>query len=489
MFRVLIEKELKAILFGPKFITTFVVCSLLILLSIFVGIQDYEAAVKQFEAGRHLTEQQMSESTNWRRFRTLVFREPDPMQIFVSGVNNDIGRFSIIHNTEPIRLEHSIYSDDPIFAVFRFIDLTFIFQIVLSLFAILFTFDAINGEREIGTLKLSFASSVPRVHYLLAKFMGSWMGLAIPLIIPILLGFLLVLAFQIPITGYHWAKLSIYIGISLLYFTFYVILGILISALTKRSAVSFLILLVIWVTFVLIIPRVGIMAAGKLKPVPSVAEVDGQADRYSKERWKSYISDLEVRLQMRNQQMRGMTREQREAYEDAHMWEWMQEDDAARKTMQADINRMTRQLHEQLRNKKEEQKQMAFALSRFSPASAYQLAAMNLAETDVGIQSRFIDAMENYHDIFVEYTDKKHKETGGGSDGIRITVDSERGFSFNVGQDRGALNIDDMPRFQQPRQPFSQTVSQTIIDFGLLIFYSMTALAGTFVAFLKYDVN
>lgn len=107
----------------------------------------------------------------------------------------------------------------------------------------------------------------------------------------------------------------------------------------------------------------------------------------------------------------------------------------------------------------------------------------------MGIQPRFMDAMENYHNTFVEYTDKKHKETGGGSDGIRITVDSETGFSFNVGQDRGAFNIDDMPRFQQPRRSLSQTVCKTIIDFGLLLFYSITALAGTFVAFLRYDVR
>ena len=38
-------------------------------------------------------------------------------------------------------------------AGFRFLDLDFIFQIVLSLFAILFAYDTISGEKERGTLR------------------------------------------------------------------------------------------------------------------------------------------------------------------------------------------------------------------------------------------------------------------------------------------------------------------------------------------------
>lgn len=489
MLRMLIEKELKSILQGPKFIATFSVCSLLILLSIFVGIQDYRAAVKQYEAGIHLTEQEMEEAASWRGFSTRIFRKPDPMQIFVSGVNNDIGRFSLIHSSESVRLVHSVYSDDPIFAVFRFIDLNFIFLAVLSLFAILFTYDAINGEREIGTLKLTFANPTPRVRYILSKFIGSWLGLVIPLIVPILFGMLIVILYQIPIHGEHWIKLGLFITVSLLYFTFFIILGLFISAMTKRSAVSFLLLLVSWVIFVLIIPRVSVMTAGKIMPVPSVAEIDGQIDRYSKVSWEKYIDDMEVRLQQRRSEMDGMNKDEREAYRDAHLWEWMEEDNAARQAMQAEINRMSRQLSDELMRRKAAQQQFAFSLSRISPASAYQLAAMNLTGTDIGMKERYIDAMEKYHDTFTEYTEKKRKESGGGGGGIRIEVSSETGFSFNVGQDRGALNNDDMPLFQEAKRSFSEIAIRTIADFGILVLYGIIALVGTFVAFLKYDVR
>ena len=177
MFSILFEKELKSILLSPKFFATFGVCALLILLSVFVGIQEYQNEVERYETALQLAEQQMMQEDSWWGMQNVAFRKPSVMQVFVSGVNNDIGRSSEISTWYEPKLEQSNYADDTLFAVFRFIDLTFIVQVVLSLFAILFTYDAINGERESGTLKLALSNAVPRGQYVLAKFAGSWVGL------------------------------------------------------------------------------------------------------------------------------------------------------------------------------------------------------------------------------------------------------------------------------------------------------------------------
>lgn len=489
MLSTLIEKELKSIILGPKFLTTLVVCSILILLSVFIGIQEYRAAVKSYEAGMQLVDQEIQEATSWMGMRNRIFRKPDPMQIFVSGVNNDIGRFSNIRSTEPIKLTNSIYSDDPIFAAFRFIDLSFIVQVVLSLFAILFTYDAINGEREQGTLGLTFSNAISRFQYILIKFLGSWLGLVVPILIPILISILLIIAFGIPFTGNHWIRLIFFLGISVLYFTFFVVLGVLISALTKRSTVSFLLLLVIWVTFVLILPRVGVMAAGKIVPVPSIAEIDGQIEGFSKSRWDEYMKEIEKKFEQRNKMMEGMTEEEREAYRDKHMWDWMQENDALRKKLQADINKFSRMLHKDLRNRKTAQERLGFTLSRFSPASAFQLSAMNLVGTDIDLKSRYETALEEYQKTFVDYVEKKQEETGGGMGGIRISVSSENGAKYSFGPDKGSLETSDMPRFQETKQSLSSVIKSTILDILILFFYSTTAVVGAFVAFLRYDLR
>jgi len=331
VFRILVEKELKAIILSPKFVATFAVCSILVLLSIYVGILDYKASVKQYEAATQLTEQEQRGQSSWMGLGTRVFRKPDPLQIFVSGVNNDIGRLTSVNAFRPIKLRNSVYSDDPIYAVFRYLDFTFIVQVVLSLFAILFTYDAINGERESGTLKLTFANAVPRVQYVLSKFIGSWLALVIPLLIPILIGLLLLLLYNIPLTSEHWTKLFFLFAISLLFFTFFIAFGLLISSLTQSTSVSFLTLLVIWVTFVLILPRAGIMAAGQIRPVPSVAEIEGQQASFSQARWTKYGDELGAIWEKRNTATEGLSKEAREAYRDDNLWDWMEEDDAARK--------------------------------------------------------------------------------------------------------------------------------------------------------------
>ena len=187
--------------------------------------------------------------------------------------------------------------------------------------------------------------------------------------------------------------------------------------------------------------------------------------------------------------MEGMNEEERKAYQDRHMWDWMQETDKLRKAVQSDINEMSRKLHEDLRNRKVEQERLALILSRISPASAYQIAAMNLANTDIHVKSRFEAALEDYQTVLSDYTEKKQKESPGSHGGIQIQFDSETGIRVNTGRNQNKLNVSDMPHFEAIKPDFKKSFLKTGIDIGLLLFYSIMALAGTFVAFLRYDVR
>ena len=223
MLSSIIKKDLQNVLLSPKFTAVFIVSSILILLSIFIGIQEYKASVRQYETGAALADQDLRERTSWMGASKKVLRRPDPMQIFASGISNDIGRVSMVDQLNSIKLKSSNYSNDPLFAVFRMIDFVFIVQIVFSLLAVLFTYNTVNGERENGMLRLVFSNSVPRYKYAAAKFIGSWLGLAVPLSIPMLLGILLILSFNIPMNGSQWIKLISILGMSLLYFTFFIV--------------------------------------------------------------------------------------------------------------------------------------------------------------------------------------------------------------------------------------------------------------------------
>jgi len=485
MFSTIVLKELKSILVSPRFPVTFAVSAVLILLSVFMGIREYRASLDQYHAADELVRQEMREARSWMGLANRVYREPDPMQIFVSGVHNDVGRLSRISTWEPVKLSSSAYSDDPLFAVFRFIDFSFIVQVVLTLFAILFTYDSINGERESGTLQLMLSNAVPRATIITAKFAGAWLGLVIPLAIPTLMAASLLLFFRIPMTADLWMRLGVLVLASLLLFTFFIAFGILVSAVTRRSNISFLVCLVSWVAMVLIIPRAGMMLAGQMVPVPSDAEIESQQDSYSKDRWDAHLTQMEEKWRKRNEPLNELSEEERKSKREEMEWVWAEEDKRDRDSMQAAIDANARKLREDLRNRKGEMERLGFVLSRFSPVSAYQLAAMNLAGTDISLKPRYEDALENYRTAFNAFKEKKQKEAGS-SGGIRIEVDSESGIRIDSGREM-ALDLDGMPEFTPSRPSLGQSLSAAVLDFGVMAFFSILSFAVAFVSFLRYD--
>jgi ABC-type transport system involved in multi-copper enzyme maturation permease subunit len=475
MLATLITKELKAIIQSPKFVGSFAVCSILILLSVFTGIREYQAAVKQYDAASTLVDEQLKQEKSWFHFTTKTYRAPDPMQVFVSGLSYDIGRWSGISSNSGVKLLHSAYSDDPIFAVFRIIDFAFIVMFVLSLMAIQFTYDAVNGERESGTLKLVFSNAVPRAKYLIAKCAGSWLGLVVPMGIPVLIALLMVIGAGVPMTYGHWIKVGVLLGLSLLLFTVFILLGVLVSTITRRSSVSFLLALLIWVAFVMIIPRSGVMAAGGLVDVPRASEIESQREAFANEKWQGYIGSVSTRCPVK-----GTLEHNADSR------------DTLKEAMDNEIEAYDAQLREGFRQRKIRQETIAWNLSRLSPASAYQLAAMSLAGTDTESKARSEDDMNRYREQLNQYAMAKQAESGG-MGGIRITMSMDEQGKTNLSVDasraREGLDISDMPRFKASEVSLGEAIGPTVADFGILGFDILFIFAAAFVAFLKYDLR
>ncbi len=482
MIKILIEKELKSILLSPKFIAVFSVCSILILLSIYIGIEDYRASMTHYETVTAQADQQMQDETNWMALRPGVTRYPDPMQIFVSGIQNDIGRQATISSRGTIKLNNSNYSENIIFAVFRSMDLMFIVQIVLSLFAILFTYDSINGERETGTLKLSFANPVPRTSYIIAKLIGSWLGLVIPLLIPVLLGVALVLLYRVPMTASHWRQLGLLIGLSILYFSFFICLGVLVSSLTRNSAGSFLYLLVIWVSIVLIIPRAGVMIAGQFIPVPTAAEISSKLSQKTNEVYEQLNKKMNEINEENNKAFSkitsdtSLTNEERQSRVKELSEKTRKQFDEERDKHYQKIADYDATLNEDWRNRKAVREKFGFSLSRFSPASAYQLAAMDLAETGISLKTNYEDQIRAYSDVFNKFRSKK---------------DSEAGNTFDLMSDKKPepLDLSEMPKFKYINHDLSKILHFTVIDTAIISGYILLIIAMTFIAFIRYDVR
>jgi len=473
MFRLLVEKELREIIGTTKFAVTFGVCSVLILLAFYVGARNFQVSQAEYEAARAANIKQMEGLTEWTRIDHRIFLPPQPLATLVSGISNDIGRTTEMRTQGELRSENSRFNEDPIFAVFRFLDLEFIFSIVLSLFAILFAYDAINGEKERGTLRLSFANAVPRDKYILGKLVGAFLALAAPLLIPILVGCLMLPALGIPMNSGDWGRLAMVILSGYLYLGVFLTLSVFISALTEKSSTSFLLLLVVWIFAVLIIPRTAVLVAGRAVEVPSIDQVNYEKNRFMAQLWQ------EDREKMQSYS------EDNPRSEDGDMQAWMEgfrkfmdELGTAREEKRREFGG---RLNEDRRNREIVQQRLALGIARLSPTSVFSLASTDLAGTSLDLKQRYADAANLYQQTYAQFIREKTGQSGGFMITMRTGNEDEKPPE--------PIDPYEMPAFEFQEPSSNILVNEALLDVGLLMLFNIVFFIGAFVAFLRYDVR
>ncbi len=143
MLATLIEKEIRDLLGSTKFAISFSVCAVLLVLSFVSGAQNYKAAQRQYEAAKAENLRQLDGLTDWLMLRqNRIFLPPEPVAAIVTGISNDVGRTVEVTGRGELTTQDSRFEGEPLFAVFRFLDLEFVFGVVLSLLAILLGYDA-----------------------------------------------------------------------------------------------------------------------------------------------------------------------------------------------------------------------------------------------------------------------------------------------------------------------------------------------------------
>jgi len=469
MLRLIIDKELREIIGSTKFAVTFGVMSLLILLAFYVGGRNYQVSMREYEAAVAENIKQMEGLTDWSRVDNRIFLKPQPLTALVSGISNDIGRTVQIRTQWEPRSQDSRFNEDPIYAVFRFIDLEFVFSIVLSLFAILFAYDAVNGEKERGTLRLAFANAIPKDKYILGKLIGSFLALAVPLLVPILMGCLLLPLLGVSLETGAWIRLATVIAAGLMYLGVFLTLSVFVSSTTERSSSSFLLLLVIWIFAVLIVPRTAVFVAGRAVDVPSVDEVDFQKSTYLSQLWDEDMKQLDE-FRRSNPGTPGESREDRRRRFRAFMTELA---DARTEKLDAFAQR----LNEDRYNRDLSRQHLALGIARVSPASVFTLAATNLAGTSLDLKNRFDAAARSYRESYARFIKEK---TG-----------SSSSFWWMGAQNQNApdINPNELPVFEYKEVPVSDHVTSALPDLGLLLLFNLVFFTGAFVAFLRYDVR
>ena len=461
MMGLLIRKEVLTHLLSYRFILTFSLFFVLVVSSVQMIALNYSRQVKNHAETRRAQEEQLRESGDFRRMRwsgIQAEKAPNPLSIFATGLEREMSRSIRISNSRDVKLGRNKYAN-PLFVLFSAPDLLYIVNIVGSLLALLFAFDAICGEKEEGTLQLMMANSVPRHTILLAKWIGGYAVLALPFLTAILIAVLFAqLTTSLSFTGAEWTAFSMMLAVAALYLSVFFALGMMISALTHSANISLVFNFLIWVVLVLVIPNTAPIVARAVSPVPSAGVMASKREAVQRQVWG------EMRQNRRNQ--RDMSREERGQQRDE---------------IRARIEEETGKILTAYMRKVDDQISMSILLARISPSSNFVYATANIAGSGLDNFASMRNVIDRYRIDFMEWWQAESHAR------------RQRAESVESQEERQALrdapvDLDDLPQFTVGRAGLDEILVSAQTDLLLLLLLNMAFFMGAYMSFLRYDL-
>jgi len=298
--------------------------------------------------------------------------------------------------------------------------------------------------------------------------------------------------FGVSLTGGEWVRLAAIGCTTLLYLLAIFAIGLLVSTMTSRSAVAFLVLLLVWVAFVEVIPKASPMLAGQIRPAPSFASLQSERDRIQAEYQQGFFSGMSHAFA----HTQGQVNTPAEA-------------DSRQRAIDSTMNRLRDslgqlrdakllRLEEGYRNQQDAMTRLSLVFARFSPAAAMSHAVEVFAGTDFELSRRWRDDLVAYRGQLEQYLKSKGVQFGGFRIAIRSTSTSTTrggGTSTNTirigGPTSGDARLDlaDLPAFTSRPESFVAAAGRAAPDLVILGFWAAGALLLAFAKFLKYDVR
>lgn len=459
----LLKKEILDHLLSLRLILAFVLIIVLLAASGILFVLDYKAHVSDYNVQVNTNLSQLSKNVSANIFQAFsfsrqnIYRRPNPLGFLVEGKEKDLPN---AYRVSAFRLQGPDYSlrGNPLLGDFDALDWSFIVTTVLSFVAILLASDGINGEKQNGTLRLVLSNPVPRARVVVSKYLSTMILLTIPLAVGGLIGLLVITGSGlVPLAGQDWAKIGLALGVSLLYLSIFVLLGLFLSTILKESQASLVVSLLVWVTLVIVIPS-GASLTSKL--------------------WYS-LPDEDTVSRRASQSMEdaAINHNKRYPHEDNRFvsGQWSPGESLA-KAIAIDLARD----NELFRYEDSKIRQVRFGqhLARTSPAGLYQSALSSITGAGIPHYENFTRQARNYRDQLRRVVEENYPYD-------RVYPHHE------VRNEIAKLKVDYqiVPKFEEKALTVREGWSKAIWDTGLLALLNVILFAGTWVLFLKYDAR
>ena len=495
MLHTLIRQELLTHLMSARFLAAVVITLLLVVANSIVLLEDYERRLARHSHQENIHRQKVQEAKTYSTLKLSIERPPNPLSLFSTGLDKRLGStFEIYHGLVPMISDGSARSLDNTFLnLFSKIDLVLIFQVVLSLMALLFAYDAIAGDWENGTLRLVISHPVRRGTILLAKYIGAMACLLLPVLMSLLMVLILLSTVgSIQLDGADFLRIGGIVLTTSIYLSVFYLIGLLISTATRRTATSLMLCMFLWVTLVLVYPnwsRFTITPVGDTRAIHSSAdqqieqiweEVDREKDRFLA---NSPLEGEPQKFNLNTTQSNSFSSgghlsrrygiDMKLANQPDPLVPHVQKYHA---TMGALYIRSAEQIalvrKQTLDRTSLRRARWHERLMKLSPASLYTFATAAWAGTDLDGMSDFVQAAQGYRRTLIDYFHDKD------------AFGSRQWFA----SDKGAVDWWDLPQFRFARADVLENATRALPELFLLLLINLVVFTVTFLIFTKLEV-
>ena len=466
MLMTMIQKEIMHHILSVRFVALLVMCLLLVPLTLTTNYRNYRQNLVDYQEAVKLAN---IEETKMNPGMPLdpevevskIFLRPTPLSVFANGLADALPshlgmtRNGITQGT-PALVSSLSY-------LLGHLDFLFVVGTVFSLLALLFTFDAVAGEREAGTLRITLANSLPRDLFLWSKLIGGYVVFIVPFLVSLLFG-LLILVWQ----GFPLDEPEIFprvLGltlISLLYIGVFFAIGTVISTYLDNSKTALIIAFTVWVFAVLITPRVGFLAAKLIAPTRTPQSVylakTAMRDDFNaalKEEQNKMIMEIppnekgyrhiggEISKKI-NERMKVFEAEYRSKFRDY-------------------VGKLDRDYKREM----DRQEQLGETLSRITPTSSLIYMTTNLTQTGKTTRNTYFQTGDRYYDAL--HTDLFSKI-----------------IDHTYSRQDNPIDITQPPDFE--KTTLGETLRQSAVDVLLLCFFAVVLTTVAFLKFFRSDI-
>jgi len=487
MLGILIKKEVIETILDLRFVIVTLLCIVLIPLGMYVSRKDYEQRLASYRREHQMYRQHYGTKVS-ENVEAQGFRPPSMLSMFALGLDPFMPDKAVTSRSGLFRAAKEPGIDNPQSLLFGKADFLFNVSFIVSLAALIFTFNSISSEKEKGTLRLTIANSIPRGQILIAKIVGNYVVILIPFLISLLFALLILDASpNVSIVSLQvWPFLLVIIFVTFLFLLSMVSLGVCVSTLTHGSVASIMLAFLVWVIAVLSIPKISPMIADAVYPIESrsVANLTQRIARedieeeYDQKKGELYEKRCRRELGL---DPRNISTPRNEAERKAYA-KYDQEAAALDLECQRRIANRIRQLEQDYRNKRDVQTALAMNLSRISPVSCYTYLIAGLSGTGLSEPERFVKNAQRYQEavreaVYDKYITKRYANTTGGS---------AASTHYAEGFDPSKTSL---PEMYYQHQTLAEALHTGWADILLLFLFNILFFIAAFLRFRKYDVR